>query len=32
MDVMIVDLIGFMAGFLMALTMIPQIMKSLKTR
>lgn len=32
MDIIIVNTIGFAAGFLMAITMIPQIIKSLKTK
>lgn len=32
MDSMFVDLIGFTAGFLMAITMVPQIVRSLKTK
>lgn len=32
MNEVIVNIIGFTAGFLMAITMIPQIIKSLKTK
>ena len=32
MNSTIVNLIGFTAGFLMAITMVPQIIKSLKTK
>lgn len=32
MNLIIVNLIGFTAGFLMAITMLPQIIKSLKTK
>lgn len=32
MDSLAVDLIGFTAGFLMAVTMVPQIVRSLKTK
>lgn len=32
MNEIIINLIGFTAGFLMAVTMLPQIVKSLKTK
>jgi MtN3 and saliva related transmembrane protein len=32
MDAIFVEIIGFGAGFLMAITMLPQIIKSLKTK
>ncbi len=32
MNGLIVNIIGFTAGFLMAVTMVPQIIKSLKTK
>lgn len=32
MNEIIVEIIGFTAGFLMAITMLPQIIKSLKTK
>jgi len=32
MNGIIVDIVGFTAGFLMAVTMVPQIVKSLRTK
>lgn len=32
MNELIINAIGFTAGFLMAITMVPQIIKSLKTK
>lgn len=32
MNTIVINIIGFTAGFLMAITMVPQIIKSLKTK